>query len=37
MHNSSKTTGSNHDILEMKKYDGIPITMSIPVPKGLRE
>jgi hypothetical protein len=37
MHNSSKTTGSNQDILEMKKYDGRPITMSIPVPKGLRE
>uniref|UniRef100_A0A2N9FE69 Uncharacterized protein n=1 Tax=Fagus sylvatica TaxID=28930 RepID=A0A2N9FE69_FAGSY len=30
MHNNSKTTGSNQDILEMKKYDGRPITMSIP-------
>jgi hypothetical protein len=37
MHNSLKTTGSNQDILEMKKYDGRPITMSIPVPKGLKE
>ena len=37
MHNNSKITGSNQDILEMKKYDGRPITMSIPVPKGLRE
>jgi hypothetical protein len=37
MHNSSKTTGSNQDTLEMKKYDGRPITMSIPVQKGLRE
>jgi hypothetical protein len=37
MHNSSKTTGSNQNILEMKKYDGRPITMSIPVQKGLRE
>ena len=37
MHNSLKTTGSNQDILEIKKYDGRPITMSIPVPKGLRE
>ena len=37
LHNNSKTTGSNQDILEMKKYDGRPITMSIPVPKGLRE
>ena len=34
MHNSSKTTGSNQDILEMEKYDGRPITMSIPVLKG---
>jgi hypothetical protein len=37
MHNSSKATGSNQNILEMKKHDGRPITMSIPVPKGLRE
>ena len=37
MHNSLKTTGSNQDILEIKKYDGRPITMSIPVPKGLKE
>jgi hypothetical protein len=37
MHNSSKTTGSNQDTLEMKKYDGRPITMFIPIPKGLRE
>ena len=37
MHNSSKTIGSNQDILEMKKCDGKPKTMSISVPKGLRE
>jgi hypothetical protein len=37
MHNSLKTTGSNQDILGMKKYDERPITMSIPVPKGLKE
>jgi hypothetical protein len=37
MYDSSKTTGSNQDILEMKKCDGRLITMSIPVPKGLRE
>ena len=37
MHNSLKTTGSNQDILGMKKYDERLITMSIPVPKGLKE
>jgi hypothetical protein len=37
IHNNSKTTGSKQDILEMKKCDGRPITMSIPVLKGLRE
>jgi hypothetical protein len=37
MHNSSKTTGSNQDMLEMKKYGRRPMTMFIPIPKGLRE
>jgi hypothetical protein len=37
MHNNSKTTGSNQDAWEMRKYDGKPIIMPIPVPKGLRE
>jgi hypothetical protein len=37
LHNSSNTTGSNQNAWEMKKYDGKPITMPIPVPKGLRE
>uniref|UniRef100_A0A2N9HMF5 Uncharacterized protein n=2 Tax=Fagus sylvatica TaxID=28930 RepID=A0A2N9HMF5_FAGSY len=37
LHNSSNTTGSNQNAWEMKKYDGKPIAMPIPVPKGLRE
>jgi hypothetical protein len=37
MHNSSKTTGSNQDMLEIKKHGEKPMTMFIPVPKGLRE
>jgi hypothetical protein len=37
VHNSSKTTGSNQNMLEMKKHGGKLMAMSIPVPKGLRE
>ena len=37
MHHSSKIMGNNQGIWEIKKCDGKPITMSIPVPKGLRE
>jgi hypothetical protein len=37
MHYSSKIMGNNQDAWEMKKCDGKPITMPIPVPKGLRE
>jgi hypothetical protein len=37
MHNSSKTAGSNQDMLEMKKHGGKLMAMSIPVSKGLRE
>uniref|UniRef100_A0A2N9HZY2 Reverse transcriptase Ty1/copia-type domain-containing protein n=1 Tax=Fagus sylvatica TaxID=28930 RepID=A0A2N9HZY2_FAGSY len=37
LYNSSKITGSNQNAWEMKKHDGKPITMPIPVPKGLRE
>ena len=37
MHNSSKTTGSNQDVWEMGKCNGKPITIPIPVLKGLRE
>jgi hypothetical protein len=37
MYYSSKTTSSNPDTWEMKKYDGKPITMPIPLPRGLRE
>jgi hypothetical protein len=37
LHNSSKTTGSNQDTWEMEKCDRKPITMPIPVPKGLKE
>ena len=37
VHNSSRTTGSNQNMLEIKKYGGKLMAMSIPVPKGLRE
>ena len=37
MHNSSKTAGSNQDVLEMRKHGGKLMATSIPVPKGLRE
>jgi hypothetical protein len=37
LHNSSKITGSNQNSWGMKKYDERPMTMPIPVPKGLRE
>ena len=37
LHNSSKTTGSNQNAWEMGKCDRKPITMPIPIPKGLRE
>ena len=37
MHNSSKTVGSNQDMLEMRKHGGKLIAMTIPVPKGLKE
>jgi t-SNARE complex subunit (syntaxin) len=37
VHNSSRTTGSNQDMLEIKKHGGKLMAMSIPVPKGLRE
>ena len=37
VHNNSRTTGSNQNMLEIKKYGGKLMAMSIPVPKGLRE
>jgi hypothetical protein len=37
VHNSSRTTGSNQNMLEIKKHGGKLMAMSIPVPKGLRE
>jgi hypothetical protein len=37
VHNSSRTTDSNQNMLEMKKHGGKLMAMSIPVPKGLRE
>jgi hypothetical protein len=37
VHNSSRTIGSNQDMLEIKKHGEKPMTMSIPVPKGPRE
>uniref|UniRef100_A0A2N9GHT2 Uncharacterized protein n=1 Tax=Fagus sylvatica TaxID=28930 RepID=A0A2N9GHT2_FAGSY len=33
VHNSSRTTGSNQDMLEMKKYGGKLMAITIPVPK----
>jgi hypothetical protein len=37
MHYSSKIKGNNQDAWEMRKCDGKPITMPIPVLKGLKE
>jgi hypothetical protein len=37
VHNNSRTTGSNQDMLEIKKHGEKLMTIFIPVPKGLRE
>jgi hypothetical protein len=37
LNNSSKTIGNSQDASELRRCDKKPVTMSIPVPKGLRE